>query len=71
MMKQSGRNWHLKKKNLLLVFVYNDHWNIFADFDDMSCEMRFGEEPPLQSLDPAFAQPCYKQCKYIYVYIHI
>ncbi|EYU46537.1 hypothetical protein ABFS82_04G033300 [Erythranthe guttata] len=37
--------------------------NMVPNFDDMSCEMIFGEEPPPQSLDPAFAQPCYKQCK--------
>ncbi|XP_051142272.1 beta-carotene isomerase D27, chloroplastic [Andrographis paniculata] len=33
------------------------------NFDDMSCDMKFGQEPPAQSLDPAFTQPCYKQCK--------
>ncbi|GFP97993.1 beta-carotene isomerase d27 chloroplastic [Phtheirospermum japonicum] len=36
--------------------------NMVPNFDDMSCEMIFGQEPPAQSLDPAFAQPCYKQC---------
>ncbi|XP_042047625.1 beta-carotene isomerase D27, chloroplastic-like isoform X2 [Salvia splendens] len=35
------------------------------NFEDMSCEMKFGVEPPPQSLDPAFTQPCYKQCKAI------
>ncbi|KAI3449701.1 hypothetical protein Pfo_006366 [Paulownia fortunei] len=37
--------------------------NMVPNFDDMSCEMIFGQEPPPQSLDPAFTQPCYKQCK--------
>lgn len=33
---------------------------LFADFDDMSCQMIFGQEPPKD--DPAFKQPCYKLC---------
>ncbi|XP_011079931.1 beta-carotene isomerase D27, chloroplastic [Sesamum indicum] len=37
--------------------------NMVPNFEDMSCEMIFGEEPPDQSLDPAFTHPCYKQCK--------
>ncbi|KAL1539710.1 Beta-carotene isomerase d27, chloroplastic [Salvia divinorum] len=39
--------------------------NMVPNFEDMSCEMIFGVEPPPQSLDPAFTQPCYKQCKAI------
>ncbi|KAL3647808.1 Beta-carotene isomerase d27, chloroplastic [Castilleja foliolosa] len=35
--------------------------NMVPNFDDMSCEMIFGQEPPPESLDPAFTQPCYKQ----------
>ncbi|KAG6776382.1 hypothetical protein POTOM_019888 [Populus tomentosa] len=34
----------------------------FVDFDDMSCEMIFGQEPPAITEDPAFKQPCYKLC---------
>ncbi|KAE9463999.1 hypothetical protein C3L33_04139, partial [Rhododendron williamsianum] len=30
------------------------------NFDDMSCEMVFGQEPPATAEDPAFKQPCYK-----------
>ncbi|KVI12411.1 protein of unknown function DUF4033, partial [Cynara cardunculus var. scolymus] len=33
---------------------------IITDFDDMSCEMIFGQEPPSPQDDPAFKQPCYK-----------
>ncbi|KAK4482300.1 hypothetical protein RD792_009453 [Penstemon davidsonii] len=36
--------------------------NMVPNFDDMSCEMIFGQEPPPQDMDPAFTQPCYKQC---------
>ncbi|KAL1816726.1 hypothetical protein ACET3Z_019300 [Daucus carota] len=36
--------------------------NMVPNFDDMSCEMIFGQEPPAQSDDPAFKQPCYKLC---------
>ncbi|KAI9180643.1 hypothetical protein LWI28_006882 [Acer negundo] len=37
--------------------------NMVPNFDDMSCEMIFGQEPPSPSDDPAFKQPCYKLCK--------
>ncbi|KGN61698.1 beta-carotene isomerase D27, chloroplastic [Cucumis sativus] len=33
------------------------------NFDDMSCEMIFGKEPPASIDDPALKQPCYKLCK--------
>lgn len=33
-----------------------------ADFDDMSCQMIFGEEPPELLNDPALKQPCFKLC---------
>ncbi|KAL5702157.1 beta-carotene isomerase [Ranunculus cassubicifolius] len=34
------------------------------NFDDMSCDMIFGVEPPTMSDDPALNQPCYKYiCK--------
>ncbi|KAL2663902.1 hypothetical protein AAZV13_02G128500 [Glycine max] len=33
------------------------------DFDDMSCEMIFGEDPPESTDDPALNQPCFKLCK--------
>ncbi|PWA72442.1 hypothetical protein CTI12_AA270640 [Artemisia annua] len=32
------------------------------NFDDMSCEMIFGQEPPALKDDPVFKQPCYKLC---------
>ncbi|KAG6785861.1 hypothetical protein POTOM_007448 [Populus tomentosa] len=32
------------------------------DFDDMSCEMIYGQEAPAITEDPAFKQPCYKLC---------
>lgn len=34
----------------------------FADFEDMSCEMIFGEDAPASIDDPALNQPCYKLC---------
>uniref|UniRef100_A0A803LFK4 Uncharacterized protein n=1 Tax=Chenopodium quinoa TaxID=63459 RepID=A0A803LFK4_CHEQI len=34
-----------------------------ANFEDMSCDMIFGEEPPTPDEDPATKQPCYKLCK--------
>nr|ALE20481.1 D27 [Chrysanthemum x morifolium] len=36
--------------------------NMVPNFDDMSCEMIFGQEPPAQEDDPAFKKPCYKLC---------
>lgn len=39
--------------------------NLIADFDDMSCEMIFGQDPPAASDDPAFKQPCYKLCNHL------
>ncbi|XP_062148989.1 beta-carotene isomerase D27, chloroplastic [Alnus glutinosa] len=37
--------------------------NMVPNFEDMSCEMIFGQDPPASSDDPAFKQPCYKLCK--------
>ncbi|CAN0898237.1 Beta-carotene isomerase D27, chloroplastic [Linum grandiflorum] len=37
--------------------------NMVPNFDDMSCDMIFGEEPPPLSEDPVFKQPCSKLCK--------
>ncbi|KAJ8543134.1 hypothetical protein K7X08_005657 [Anisodus acutangulus] len=37
--------------------------NMVPNFDDMSCEMIFGQDPPPPDTDPAFIQPCYKLCK--------
>ncbi|CAN4093674.1 unnamed protein product [Withania somnifera] len=37
--------------------------NMVPNFDDMSCEMIFGKDPPPPNTDPAFMQPCYKLCK--------
>jgi hypothetical protein len=39
----------------------------FTDFDDMSCEMIFGQEPPSSTDDPALKQPCYKLCNIILI----
>ncbi|KAG5055329.1 hypothetical protein JHK85_007839 [Glycine max] len=36
--------------------------NMVPNFDDMSCEMIFGQEPPASTDDPALKQPCYKLC---------
>ncbi|EPS65195.1 hypothetical protein M569_09583, partial [Genlisea aurea] len=36
--------------------------NIVPNFDEMSCEMVFGEDPPPESSDPAFSAPCYERC---------
>ncbi|KAJ9566798.1 hypothetical protein OSB04_002764 [Centaurea solstitialis] len=36
--------------------------NMVPNFDDMSCEMIFGQDPPAQEDDPAFKKPCYKLC---------
>lgn len=35
------------------------------DFEDMSCEMIFGQEPPETTEDPVMKQPCYKICKFL------
>ncbi|BFG43075.1 beta-carotene isomerase D27 chloroplastic [Prunus yedoensis var. nudiflora] len=37
--------------------------NMVPNFDDMSCEMIFGQDPPELSNDPALKQPCFKLCK--------
>ncbi|KAI4319483.1 hypothetical protein MLD38_033074 [Melastoma candidum] len=36
--------------------------NMVPNFEDMSCEMIFGQEAPPVEDDPAFKQPCYKLC---------
>ncbi|KAL4571931.1 hypothetical protein LXL04_018699 [Taraxacum kok-saghyz] len=36
--------------------------NMVPNFDDMSCEMIFGQNPPALQDDPVFKQPCYKLC---------
>lgn len=52
---QGGRSF-----NVIPITVF-----FFADFDDMSCEMIFGKEPPASIDDPALKQPCYKLCIYL------
>lgn len=46
-----------------------------ADFDDMSCEMIFGQDPPASNDDPALKQPCYKLCnnlfKLLFQYLYL
>ncbi|KAA3459315.1 beta-carotene isomerase D27, chloroplastic-like [Gossypium australe] len=37
--------------------------NMVPNFDDMSCEMIFGQDPPTPNDDPALKQPCYKLCR--------
>nr|KYP48632.1 hypothetical protein KK1_029694 [Cajanus cajan] len=37
--------------------------NMIPNFDDMSCEMIFGQDPPESIDDPALRQPCFKLCK--------
>ncbi|OMO78365.1 hypothetical protein CCACVL1_14440 [Corchorus capsularis] len=39
--------------------------NMVPNFEDMSCEMIFGQEPPASNDDPALKQPCYKSCRAI------
>ncbi|KAI9118891.1 hypothetical protein K1719_009566 [Acacia pycnantha] len=36
--------------------------NMVPNFDDMSCEMIFGQDPAASTDDPALKQPCYKLC---------
>lgn len=40
-------------------------WVLCSDYEDMSCEMVFGQQPPPLSEDPALQQqPCYaNMCK--------
>ncbi|XP_010522757.1 PREDICTED: beta-carotene isomerase D27, chloroplastic [Tarenaya hassleriana] len=45
-------------KNSLGMPVYMN-----PNFDDMSCEMVFGQDPPELEDDPATKQPCYTSCK--------
>ncbi|PIA31598.1 hypothetical protein AQUCO_04900120v1 [Aquilegia coerulea] len=35
-------------------------FTMVPNFEDMSCDMIFGQEPPAPSDDPALKQPCYK-----------
>ncbi|KAL4572009.1 hypothetical protein LXL04_018777 [Taraxacum kok-saghyz] len=37
-------------------------FTMVPNYDDMSCEMIFGQDPPSLQDDPAFKQPCYKLC---------
>ncbi|KAL4366224.1 hypothetical protein GQ457_05G002950 [Hibiscus cannabinus] len=37
--------------------------SMVPNFEDMSCEMVFGQDPPAPNDDPALKQPCYKLCK--------
>lgn len=47
--------------NLWSVIWNSQHFAfLFADFDDMSCQMIFGQDPPGD--DPVLRQPCYKLC---------
>ncbi|KAK9075332.1 hypothetical protein SSX86_003655 [Deinandra increscens subsp. villosa] len=36
--------------------------NMVPNFDDMSCEIIYGQDPPAEEDDPAFKEPCYKLC---------
>nr|KAJ0191894.1 hypothetical protein LSAT_V11C800426200 [Lactuca sativa] len=40
-------------------------FNMVPNYEDMSCDMIFGQNPPTLQDDPAFKQPCYKLCKYL------
>ncbi|XP_021764258.1 beta-carotene isomerase D27, chloroplastic-like [Chenopodium quinoa] len=42
--------------------------NMVPNFEDMSCDMIFGEEPPAQDKDPVTKQSCYKLCKMTKIY---
>ncbi|KAF5930448.1 hypothetical protein HYC85_031321 [Camellia sinensis] len=37
--------------------------NKVPNYDDMSCDMIYGQDPPPATEDPAFKQPCYNLCK--------
>ncbi|XP_028123029.1 beta-carotene isomerase D27, chloroplastic-like isoform X2 [Camellia sinensis] len=37
--------------------------NMVPNYDDMSCDMIYGQDPPPATEDPAFEQPCYNLCK--------
>lgn len=40
--------------------------HVISDFEDMSCEMVYGQAPPPFEEDPVSKQPCYaKICKYV------
>lgn len=43
---------------LILTFFLS-----FADFDDLSCKMMFGQDPPEIKDDPVMKQPCFQFCK--------
>ncbi|CAL0320558.1 unnamed protein product [Lupinus luteus] len=36
--------------------------NMVPNFEDMSCDMIFGQDPPASNDDPTLKQPCYKLC---------
>lgn len=39
--------------------------NLITDFEDMSCEMVYGQVPPPFEEDPVSKQPCYTEiCKF-------
>jgi len=39
--------------------------NLISDFEDMSCDMVYGQTPPSFEDDPVSKQPCYADiCKY-------
>lgn len=38
---------------------------LISDFEDMSCDMVYGQAPPTFEEDPVSKQPCYQDiCKY-------
>ncbi|KAF8111558.1 hypothetical protein N665_0074s0086 [Sinapis alba] len=45
-------------KNSLGMPIY-----MMPDFDDLSCKMMFGQEPPEIKDDPVMKQPCFQFCK--------
>ncbi|KAJ0716806.1 putative beta-carotene isomerase [Helianthus annuus] len=52
------------RKQLLVIQQYANSctYGWFLDFDDMSCEMIYGQDPPALEDDPVLKQPCYKLC---------
>ena len=50
----------------MVLFIFGP-----ADFDDMSCEMIFGQDPPASTDDPALKQPCYNLCTKIFFFFKI
>ncbi|CAA2979022.1 Hypothetical predicted protein [Olea europaea subsp. europaea] len=52
-------NCDFRSSTLYAYLLLHCHKCILADFEDMSCEMVYGQVPPSFEEDPASKQPCY------------